>query len=113
LTSYGRLKRKEDLKVKQIGSLKFFRVLALAMGLTLLPLAMPTYAQTGEDNRNANTRRDDRDADRDRRDRRDDDDDADFPWGVLGLVGLAGLLGLRRPKRDIYVDDRDMPPPRR
>jgi MYXO-CTERM domain-containing protein len=86
---------------------KALRIFVLVLGLSFLPLTTPTFAQpAGNDNRSAD-RRDDRD--RDRRDR----DDRDFPWGLLGLAGLLGLLGLRKPKRDIYVDDRNMPPPPR
>lgn len=97
--------------MKRIKSPTVLRAITLALSLTFLPLAAPTFAQTNDNaNRSADARRDD---DRDRRDRRDRDDDG-FPWGLLGLAGLAGLLGLRRPKREpereIYVDKRDLPP---
>ena len=87
--------------------LKLSRVAILTLSLTILPLGGVVCAQSNDNNnRPADARRDN---DRDRRDR-DRDDDKEFPWGLLGLLGLAGLLGLRKPKRDIYVDERDMPP---
>jgi MYXO-CTERM domain-containing protein len=89
--------------VKKTDLLRSIRVGILTLSLTILPLGGTVFAQSNDnDNRPANARRDN---DRDR-------DDEDFPWGLLGLLGLAGLLGLRKPKRDIYVNDRDMPPPR-
>jgi MYXO-CTERM domain-containing protein len=94
--------------VKRINMLKTLRVVILALGLTILPLAATTYAQSNDNNNRAADRRGE---DRDRRDR--DRDDKDFPWGLLGLAGLLGLLGLRKPKRDIYVDERNAPPPPR
>ena len=92
--------------MKRTNMSKAIRAVILALGITLLPLAAPVYAQSNDNDNRAERR-----ADRERRDR--DRDDKDFPWGLLGLAGLAGLLGLRKPKRDIYVDERNMPPPPR
>jgi MYXO-CTERM domain-containing protein len=93
--------------VKRTSFSKALRASILALGLTILPLATPAFAQSNDNDNRAADRR----GDRDRRDR--DRDDKDFPWGLLGLIGLAGLLGLRKPKRDIYVDERNTPPPPR
>ena len=87
---------------------KALRVAILALGLTILPLAPTAYAQSNDNNNRGAERRGE---DRDRRGR--DRDDKDFPWGLLGLAGLLGLLGLKKPKRDIYVDERNAPPPPR
>jgi MYXO-CTERM domain-containing protein len=76
-----------------------FRAGVFLLFLLFLPANITTFAQPAD---NANRRGETRERDR--------DDDKDFPWGLLGLLGLAGLLGLRKPKRDVYVDQRDMPP---
>ena len=93
--------------MKRTNFSKALRASLLALGLTIFPLTIPVCAQSNDNDNRAADRR----GDRDRRDR--DRDDKDFPWGLLGLAGLAGLLGLRRPKRDIYVDERNQPPPPR
>jgi MYXO-CTERM domain-containing protein len=99
---------KEDLPVKRINISRALRAIILALGLTILPLATTAYAQSNDNNNRASDRRGE---DRDRRNRERDDNE--FPWGLLGLAGLLGLLGLRKPKRDIYVDERNAPPPPR
>ncbi|HVG20395.1 MAG TPA: WGxxGxxG family protein [Blastocatellia bacterium] len=98
--------------MKRAGLLQLVRITILGFALIILPASSQVFAQTNDNsNRAGDARRDD---DRDRRgDRRGREDDKDFPWGLLGLAGLLGLLGLRKPKRDIYVDPRDMPPPPR
>lgn len=94
--------------MKRINMLTALRAIIFALSLTILPWAPTAYGQPNDNNNRAADRRGD---DRDRRDR--DRDDKDFPWGLLGLAGLLGLLGLRKPKRDIYVDERNAPPPPR
>ena len=76
-----------------------FRAAVFLLLLSFLP-ANIAFAQPAD---NGNRRGETRERDRDR------DGDRDFPWGLLGLLGLAGLLGLRKPKRDIYVDQRNEP----
>ena len=57
----------------------------LALSLLLLPITMPTFAQTT--NPTPETQR---------METQDDDGDNTGLWGLLGLAGLFGLAGLRR-----------------
>jgi hypothetical protein len=103
----------EDSHMRRVEWPGVLRAAVLGLVLLLAPLANSVSAQPADNsNRPAEGRRDN---DRDRRDddRRDRRNNNDFPWGLLGLAGLLGLLGLRKPKRDIYVEERDIPPPSR
>jgi MYXO-CTERM domain-containing protein len=69
----------------------------LALSLLLLPITMPTSAQTT--NPTPETQR---------MEMRDDDSDNTGLWGLLGLAGLIGLAGLRRrPGKARAYDTRD------
>ena len=69
----------------------------LALSLLLLPLTMPTFAQTT--NPAPETQR---------METQDDDGDNTGLWGLLGLAGLIGLAGLRRhPGKARAYDTRD------
>ena len=67
----------------------------LALSLLVLPLTMPTFAQT----------RDTAPAPTAQVPETHDDDDNTGLWGLLGLVGLAGLAGLRRRPESVRAYD--------
>lgn len=67
----------------------------LALSLLVLPLTMPTFAQT----------RDTAPAPTAQVTETHDDDDNTGLWGLLGLVGLAGLAGLRRRPEPVRAYD--------
>ena len=69
----------------------------LALSLLLLPITIPTFAQTT--NPKPETQR---------METRDDDGDNTGLWGLLGLAGLFGLAGLRqRPGKARAYDAPD------
>jgi len=74
----------------------FARTGVFALGVLLLPLSTPTFAQTATptpETRRVETR---------------DDHDRTGLWGLLGLAGLLGLMGRRRPDTvHAYTDTRE------
>jgi MYXO-CTERM domain-containing protein len=70
----------------------------LAASLLLLPLTMPTFAQTRDTAPAPNTQV---------AETHDDNDNTGL-WGLLGLAGLAGLIGRRRRVEAVhsYTDPR-------
>jgi len=71
--------------MKSINVSTMVRAGALALSLLLLPITMPTSAQTA--NPSSETQR---------METHDEDGDNTGLWGLLGLAGLIGLAGLRR-----------------
>jgi|SRR3954464_15711984 len=96
------------------GLIKNIKTGVLGLGITLLLLAVPAYAQdnnnapAGQDNRTTTTRTETRRDDTRQEERHDRD------WGWLGLLGLGGLLGLMPRKRVPVVhqaaEQRDVRP---
>lgn len=76
----------------------------LGLSLALVPLTMPSYAQTGgsgtttDGTGTTSTTQTGTDA---------TTGDRDFDWGWLGLLGLAGLAGLAGGKRQEPVRYRE------
>ena len=94
--------------IKRSNLLKTVRALALALGLSFLPLSVQVFAQndntTNTNTTSTTTRTERRDDDRRDDDRREDDD---TDWGWLGLLGLAGLLGLMPKKHRTVVTQHE------
>ena len=77
----------------------------LSVSLALVPLTLPSFAQsdtgsgtgttTGTDSTTVDTTTQPEQGDR------------DFDWGWLGLLGLAGLAGLARKKQETHVAYRE------
>lgn len=96
---------------------KWAGAIALGLGLTILPAALPALAQVTPDPIDP-TLSDDPATEQiapgtTYADSADADDDFDWGWlGLLGLIGLAGLAGRNSNRATTYrTDDRVTTPP--
>lgn len=77
----------------------------LSVSLALVPLTLPSYAQTSPGS-GAGTTSPTGDTTT-QQSTESEQGDRDFDWGWLGLLGLGGLAGLARKKQETHVAYRE------